>query len=107
MSASLDYSDFDTIREPLLESLIRLINNMALPDLTFNGGHFRQNTLYVDKQANDLFFVPHENNNSLTFEMRNITVHFRSNNFRYSLLTIPLNGFLDAYMSEVHFLVNV
>ena len=49
LSGSFDYSDFESIKEPLTKNLLSLINNMTLPDLTFDGniGYMRDNKLFV------------------------------------------------------------
>jgi hypothetical protein len=49
LSGSFDYSDFESIKEPLTKNLLSLINNMTLPDITFDGnvGYMRGNKLFV------------------------------------------------------------
>lgn len=49
LSGSFDYSEFESIKEPLTKNLLRLINNMTLPDLNFDGniGYMRDNKLFV------------------------------------------------------------
>ena len=37
LSGSFDYSDFESIKEPLTKNLLRLINNMTLDDINFDG----------------------------------------------------------------------
>jgi hypothetical protein len=49
LSGSFDYSDFESIKEPMTKNLLRLINNMTLPDINFDGnvGYMRGNKLFV------------------------------------------------------------
>lgn len=65
------------------------------------------NKLFVNQSADDLTFLPVPEENSLIFEIKNFTIQFRSDKFSYSLLTVPIRGFLDAYLSETLFRVKV
>jgi hypothetical protein len=47
LSGSFDYSDFESIKEPLTKNLLRLINNMTLDDIVFDGGYMRGIRLFV------------------------------------------------------------
>ena len=67
LSASLDYSDFETMREPMTEAVLQAINNLDVPDITFTGGYMKNNKLYVDQDSMNLYFEPVEEENSLIF----------------------------------------
>jgi hypothetical protein len=47
LSGSFDYSDFETIKEPMMKNILSTINDMSLPDINFDGGFMRGNRLFV------------------------------------------------------------
>ena len=45
--------------------------------------------------------------NAILFQIKNITVQFRSNAFSYWLLTVPIEGYMDAFMSGTQFMIKM
>ena len=107
LSASLEYSNFDSMREPILYGILSLINGLSIPDISFNGGYINSNELYVDLEANDLTFQPIEEMNAIFFYINNVTMYFKSSKFSYSLLSVPINGKLQANITGASFGVTV
>lgn len=83
----------------MTEAVLQAINNLDVPDITFSGGYMKNNVLYVDEDSMNLVFEPVEAENSIIFEINNLTLYFTSKKFSYSLLTVPLTGNLRANMS--------
>jgi hypothetical protein len=83
----------------MTEAVLQAINNLDVPDITFTGGYMKNNKLYVDQDSMNIYFEPVESENSLIFQIDNLTLYFASKKFSYSLLTVPLTGNLQANMS--------
>ena len=47
ISGSLDFSNFDEVREPIIRDLIKLINSIDIPDLPFDDGYLKKNNLTI------------------------------------------------------------
>lgn len=45
LSGSFDYSDFESVRKPLTQNILAIINNLKVPDIAFDGGYLNQNKL--------------------------------------------------------------
>jgi hypothetical protein len=75
--------------------------------VTFSGGYMNNNDLFVNQSADDLIFEPIVEENAIVFEIKNFTVLFSSDKFAFNLLTIPIKGHLDAFLSETRFRVKI
>jgi len=51
----------------MMKSILGAINNMTVPDIDFDGGYMRRNTLNVDAKPNSLIFEPVESDNAILF----------------------------------------
>ncbi len=47
LSGSFDYTDFESIKEPMMKNILKLVNNLTMPDLTFDGGYMKGNKFFV------------------------------------------------------------
>ncbi len=101
LSGSFDYSDFESVREPLTKSLLKAINKIKLPNIPFPGGNLNNNNLKVYQTNDLLIFQPIEANNSILFQITNLKVNMRVNDFEYNGAAIPIKGYLDVTMNNV------
>ena len=100
LSGSFDYSDFDKIKKPLTQNILKIINNMKVPDIEITDGYLNQNKLYIEKTT-DLTFQALNKENALLFQLKNLKARLRVNDFYYSGILIPVRGYLDITMAGV------
>ena len=107
LSGSFDYNDFDTLKDAMLTSILRKLNNMTIPEISFDGGYLRNNRLYVQQKADSLIFIPVEAENALVFQISNIVADMSVQEFAYTKLLIPIKGFAKIKMQGVFLRVKV
>lgn len=54
ISGSLDFSNFDEVREPIIRDLIKLINSIDIPDVPFDNGYLKNNNLTISASSKSL-----------------------------------------------------
>ena len=47
LSGSFDYSDFDSIKVPIINYILSIVNNLDLPEITFTDGYMKGMKLNV------------------------------------------------------------
>jgi hypothetical protein len=59
ISGTIDYSNFNNMREDLVANLLYLVDGMELPDMPIgNDSYFRQNTIYMSMPPDALTMQP-------------------------------------------------
>ena len=110
ISGSIDYSHFDTIQGPLVYSILDIVNNMTMPDISFanNSGQLNDNQINVKFRPEDLIMQPRPDINALFFQISNIEIDFYSAKFSYNPPLAPvMRGTLTANVTGADFWVLV
>ena len=107
LSGSYDYSDFDTIKVPIINYILSIVNGLDLPEINFTDGYMKGMKLNVKQNANSLIFIPYESENALSFQISNIIADLNVNQFAYTGLLLPVRGYLKVKMQGVFLRVKV
>ncbi len=101
LSGSIDYSDFELVKDPLVRGILGVINNMTFPRFDFPGGYFNDNRVFVTQTTNQLVWTPIEEENAMVFQISDIKLDIWSKDFNYKLLAVPIQGFLNIKVTDV------
>ena len=107
LSGSYDSSDFDTIKVPIINYILSIVNGLDLPEINFTDGYMKGMKLNVKQNANSLIFIPYESENALSFQISNIIADLNVNQFAYTGLLLPVRGYLKVKMQGVFLRVKV
>ena len=98
LSGSFDYTDFDSIKVPIINYILSIVNNLELPEITIPDGYMKGLKLNVKQNTNSLIFIPYESENALSFQISNIIAEMSVSQFKYSGLGVPIGGYLKVKM---------
>ena len=56
LSGSLDFANFDDVKDALVKDLVMLVNSISFPDINFDNGHLNNNDLKISAQGKSLNF---------------------------------------------------
>jgi hypothetical protein len=107
LSGSFDYTDFDSIKVPIINYILSIVNTLDLPEITFTDGYMKGMKLNVKQNANSLIFIPYESENALSFQISNIIADLNVNQFSYTGLPLPVRGYLKVSMQGIYLRVKV
>jgi hypothetical protein len=107
LSGSYDYSDFDSIKVPIINYILSIVNKLDLPEITFTDGYMKGMKLIVKQNSNSLIFIPFESENALSFQISNIIADLNVNQFAYTGLPLPIRGYLKVKMQGIFLRVKV
>jgi hypothetical protein len=98
LSGSFDYTDFDSIKVPIINYILSIVNNLELPEITIPDGYMKGLKLNVKQNTNSLIFIPYESENALSFQISNIIAEMSVSQFKYTGLGVPIGGYLKVKM---------
>jgi hypothetical protein len=98
LSGSFDYTDFDSIKVPIINYILSIVNNLELPEIAIPDGYMKGLKLNVKQNTNSLIFIPYESENALSFQISNIIAEMSVSQFKYTGLGVPIGGYLKVKM---------
>lgn len=83
--------------------IVQAINSYHLGDINLpnDGGYLKQNTFTMEEQARDITLTADEDFKALKLEVKHLNTHFKSNEFRYKLWFIPIDGHITAQINDI------
>lgn len=107
LSGSFDYTDFDSIKMPIINYILSIVNNKEIKEITIPDGYMKGVKLNVKQNKNSLIFIPYESENALSFQISNIIADMSVSQFKFTGLGLPIVGYLKIKMQEVFLRVKV
>ncbi|CDW88790.1 lbp bpi cetp family protein [Stylonychia lemnae] len=108
ITGSIDLSLFEDAKDAYLANIIDSLNGLSQfdYDLPRKQGFIKNNTIHITETPSDVKLSTSDNN-VFNIEIRDLTVNFVSQFFRYNLWFIPVKGFAKIKMSKVNLLLSV
>ena len=101
-TASLDIEVLKQAKDVYFKLLMNVIANLEVPDIDFDGGYLRQNSLHINEAVQD-FKINHDQGlNGIRFELTNLEAQFKSNDFNYDKGLLKAKGNMDIDIKSIY-----
>ncbi len=84
--------------------VIKALNGNSLSNFSLPGdsGYINSTKFYIKESPDDVIFYSDPNSTSIVLEVKKLSTWFRSEDFRYILWFLPVSGYLDVSINDVH-----
>lgn len=101
--AELDISVIEQAKNVYLDSVLKYLNNLQLPDVNSDDGHdyLHGNHISVSQDAQNVVFDVDVANNAITLNCNDLSANFYTDSFRAKSLIFVAKGHLEVKMETV------
>lgn len=72
-------------KDAYFSELLKVINDLEIPNIDFDGGYLHDNVFTVDQQAVDVIMTADASENAFVLTCNDLSATFRSGHFRYKI----------------------
>ncbi len=104
ISMSVDLSVLSQAKDVYLQTILKKINGLALPELTLpaGDGYIRKNRVFIKLKPNKVNLTTNDKNDSFSVNIRDLYLFVRSQDFRYNFWFVPIKATLDVQVANVN-----
>ena len=100
---SLDIAVVEQAKDVYFNEIVRLINNLELPDFYLDGdkGYMLDNTFVLQETPDDVQFITDSQNNAIIFEVTDFRGQFYCDKFRYKETIFVAKGSIEVDLKKI------
>ena len=101
LRASLDISVIEQAKDVYMDTILKFLNNLQLPDLGDSKDYLHGNHVSVSQDAQYVTFTVDTANNAVVLRCEHLNAVFYSDSFRAHELFFVAKGHLDVIMNDM------